>query len=323
MQSAHMREKKISYRSHSVWLSAFFLTLMVLATAAALGTCLYSFVHRSDYVIDLFGGDTADAQFASQKSPNVNTYSSQLVVTGSSASQSRGNDSDSRIDVDASDSTGVWTTDTDIELFHTSYKNADGKVTVRSGNSDKIVAPGTEGSYTFSVKNTGKKAADCKMWMETQMNLTFSDLPFQIRLAGSDGWLIGTETEWKNASELDTVSVTEYIPAGKSMDYTLYWQWPFEEDIDGLDTKAGNITASQGLDYNVTIHTQASESTRGQETTSEATEEVQNTEKSGAAGQTTESVRTGDATQIWLWMILLAAAAAVILLLSVKRWQRR
>ena len=318
MQPEHL-QKKTSYRTRTIWLTTFFLTILVFATAAVLYTCLYSFVHKSDFTIPLFTEDIREQSVASQTTSPVITHTSHLITTNASSSSS-GSKGKSQVDMDVSDNAGIWVTDTDIELFHTSYKNADGEVTVRSGNSDKVVAPGTEGSYTFSVKNTGKKDADCKMWMETQMDAALSGLPFQVRLHGSDGWLIGTETEWKDASELDTVSVTEYIPVGKSLDYTLYWQWPFEEDIDIQDTQMGNITAGQNLNYNVTIHTQATESANGQtEDAGKNGKDVAVSGNAGSTGTSTEAARTGDDTQTWLWIVLLVLSAAEILLLKAKR----
>ena len=310
MQSDVFRKRKSAYFSPAVWLSACCLTLLVLATAAILGSCLYSFVHRSDYVIDLCGGSKTGTFVSSGKSEGVTTHSSQLITTNSSADgKNTASASDGKVAMNVSDASQVWVTDSDIELFHTSYKNADGVVTVESANGDNVVAPGTDGKYTFSVKNTGKKAVDCKVWMETQMDFSFSSLPFQVRLSSSNGWLIGGEEEWESAQELNQVSVTEYIPVGKSVDYTMYWRWPFEDDIDIQDTNMGNITATQEMDYTMTIHTQATESTRKPD------QDIDKKTDTGKEGGTTVSgaAKTGDNTVAGFWIGLLTVSGAVIL----------
>ena len=316
MQSNVFQKKKSTYRPPVVWLSAGFLTLLVIVTAAFLGSCLYSFVHRSDFVIDLYGGNKGNPFWSSKEAEVVTTHSSQLITAGSSAdSKKTPGTSNNKIDMDVSDAYQVWMTDSDIDLFHTSYKNADGIVTVESANDDSIVAPGTEGKYTFSVKNTGKKAVDCKVWMETQVDFSFSGIPFQVRLSNSDGWLVGGEDTWENARELNDVSVTEYIPVGKSVDYTMYWRWPFEEDIDMQDTNMGNITATEEMNYTMTIHTQATESVRTSD---------QDAERNAGTGKESGTVsdgaaRTGDTTVIAIWIVLLAASGLIILCTGKKR----
>lgn len=190
-----------------------------------------------------------------------------------------------------SDSRTVWRKKTDIALFHFSYENAEGVVTAESGNGEKILAPGTEGSYTFSIRNKGKYEADCRIWIETERNERFPNPPFQVRLSRAKGWVLGSRTVWKRIEDLDTCSVTERVPAGDSLDYTLYWRWPFEPDTGEkeIDTQMGNLAEARNLDYKVTIHMQAVQSEKG----------------TGIAA----AVGTGDRTNTGGYCLLLAATA--------------
>lgn len=60
----------------------------------------------------------------------------------------------------------VWNTETPIELFHTSCRNKSDEITVQSRNTQKAVAPGTEGDYTFSLQNSGKRNVQYKVWFD-------------------------------------------------------------------------------------------------------------------------------------------------------------
>lgn len=194
-------------------------------------------------------------------------------------------------DFSVSDSRTIWRKKTDIDLFHFSYENAEGVVTAESGNGEKILAPGTEGSYTFSIRNKGKHEADCRIWIETKRNERFPNPPFQVRLSGAEGWVLGSKTEWKRIKDLDTCSVTAHMSPGDCLDYTLYWRWPFESDTEEkeTDTQMGNLAEVRDLDYKVTIHMQAVQSEKG-------------TGRAVAVG-------TGDRTNIGGYCLLLAAAA--------------
>lgn len=193
-----------------------------------------------------------------------------------------------------SDGCTVWRKKTDIDLFHYSYENAEGVVTAESGNGEKILAPGTEGSYTFAIRNRGNDAADCRIWIETERNGRFPNPPFQVCLSRSEGRDTDSRTEWKRIEDLDTCSVTEHVSAGDSLNYTLHWRWPFESDAEEkeIDTQMGNLAEVRNLDYKVTIHMQA----------------VQSKKETGKA----VAVGTGDQTNIGGYCLLLAVAAMTV-----------
>ena len=48
----------------------------------------------------------------------------------------------------------VWKGNTQVEIFRASYANGESQITVKSSDGDKLIAPGTENSYTFALENT-------------------------------------------------------------------------------------------------------------------------------------------------------------------------
>lgn len=60
-----------------------------------------------------------------------------------------------------------------------------------AGN-DKVIAPGTDGSYTFDLKNTSSQSADYKIWVETTVSSNTTDMSLQTRMSSTEGWLLGS-----------------------------------------------------------------------------------------------------------------------------------
>lgn len=320
MQSDKSPMKQLNNRSRSVWLTAALLAVLVVISVSIVGSCLYSYSHRSDCVISLYDGDVTEVEKqAVQKTASIQPQTSPVVQ--SRASQYKGSQARQQADqyaFEVADAEQIWRTDTSVDLFKTSYANDKGAITVDSANGDNVVAPGTSGQYTFTLKNTGSKAADYKVWVETELNTLVSNLPLEIRMSNNDGWLLGSRDSWEKASDLDGVSLTERVAAGKSADYTFYWQWPYERGDDEADTLLGNagewMSGGQQLDYKVTIHTLATESA--------------NQADSGNSkwNQLLKPAKTGDTAAIALWCVVLAGSACVIgwfILLKKKKKEER
>lgn len=310
---------KIKKNSSLIWLTASLLAILVIATISVAGSCLYRYAHQSDCQISLYDGQvkesagvlqSAAGNAASQKRQAANpVIKSQAVrLTGSEAKTQA-----ERSAFEVDDNTQVWKTVTAIELFQTEYKNADGTVTVKSADGDKVIAPGTEGSYTFSVKNTSDSAADYKIWVEAKLSSNITGVPIETRMASDSGWLLGSKSSWEQATDLDGVTTEESIDAGRAAEYTIYWQWPFEQGTDGFDTGLADAsaTADQETSYTVTIYTLTATATGS---------DAVNRNHQNPVNQLLETVKTGDATQILLWIAVLAAATGGLLfLLIVKR----
>ena len=303
MPEKTIQAQQLHKKSSNIWLTVFLLSILVTATAALIGSCLSAYAHKSDCIISLEDGVTGGEHMMSAQNLSTGSGSGSRTVGGKSAN--------------------VHSTITTVELFRTSYNNASGEVTVQSANSDKIVAPGTDGKYVFTLANTGKRDADCKIWVDAEINFGFSELPIQIRMSGRNGWLIGDENTWKTASTLDTAGEREYLEAGSSAEYTIYWQWPFENGADEFDTMLGNLHSEQGnafaanqdITYTVTIYTEATDADPQQNTG------IHHSHKhSGSSEEESDSpvqpilslisAKTGDDSQplVWLGLIVIVIA---------------
>lgn len=317
MPERQLQRIKLHNQERILWPAVFFLAVMVIATAALVGIYLFPFTRKSDCEISLYQGQTySEKQQLSKNKATTgsSTGTSSGSMTGSGAgttvgntttgSTSAGNTStgstagNANAGFQVSDDQQIWSTDTSIDLFHIRYTNGYGEISVQGENGDKIVAPGTDGQYTFSLKNTGSKEADYKVWIEAGISSGDIDFPVLTKMKNTDGWLLGSDDVWENAEDLNGVSAQGQMEAGKSQDYTIYWQWPFEQEEDERDTALGNLNDGQELTYTVTIHTQAS-----MDTDSGAADRSQ--------GTAINSVKTGDYTPVTRWILILTAAAAV------------
>lgn len=151
----------------------------------------------------------------------------------------------------------VWLGQTDVEIFRVSYENGEGNVTVNSQSGDKLLAPGTENEYNFTLVNTG----DVNLNYTLQMEAYFSDgekaIPVVARLVDCNGtYLVGSADSYADVLELNSVNRQESITAGYVMPYTLQWQWPFEGD-DEYDTWLGDLAAEEDITLTIVIRTTA------------------------------------------------------------------
>ena len=306
MQSAAKKVNKASDRSHTLWLFVVILAILVTVTASLLGSSLYHYVHRSNCVISLSQG-TVEPEKAGVGNQTSSPQSTQVEQLSAQEAQKYG--------LSVTDNTRVWSTTTPIELFSHSYKNADGQITVQSDNADKVIAPGTEGKYTFSLKNTGSEAADYKVWVETEVSSTLTGLSLQARMSGADGWLLGGTDSWEQMNGLDGVYAEEHLESGKSADYTIYWQWPFEMNPEETDTALGNTTADQELSWQVTVYTVAVSAIDDSNSGANGSDSGKKPSSIFAA------VKTGDISSLALWstVAILAAAIVVIAVVLAKR----
>ena len=333
MQSSgnHIRKQNNSVRN--VWMSAFFLVILVAVTAAFLVSCFLAYIHRSDYQISLYQG------LVTKKQTTLDT--STATAVNSTAAQINGNQAQ-QFDFRVADNQKVWRTDTTIEIFQATYQNDDGQITVHSADDNKVVAPGTGGNYTFSLKNASDLNSNYQVWVEADASVEGSGIPIEFRMAGADGWLDGSG-EWLTADELNKEVARKNLYSGKSTEYTLYWRWAFERGEDETDTAYGNIgtgtsadqemNVSQSVSYRVTLHTLAAEGLIGEDADPTVTPSDNNNRNSDQnnkdqngnnsydtnsrttaddSGSTSRNpVKTSDTTDILSWILLLAAAGII------------
>lgn len=308
----HLKSKR-KMQSHSiVWVTALFLTLLVILTVAVIGAYFYRYVHRSDCQISLYDGQVKEAarvveQTTSQKTSNPIIESRAASYSGNQAKQQL---EESPFKV--KDSKQVWETVTAIELFKTEYKNADGAVTVKSADGEAVIAPGTEGQYTFSLKNTSNIAADYIVSVDAKLNSNITGVPIQMRIGSDTGWLLGDKDHWVEATDLESMVAEETMDAGKATEYTIYWQWPFEWENDMADTNLGDVSLTQGLSYTVTIRTLAVAATEDNHLPGGQTQKP-STKPSIEAG------KTGDNTHVLFWCVVFSVSAGILFFILILR----
>ena len=178
------------------------------------------------------------------------------------------------------DENTVWSTHTDIEIFKIKYdNNGDLIYTVNSdvnddGTQDKVFAPGTGNTYSFTLKNDldntsipgiKGKSLDYTVYVDAWFEGTDYIIPIEAKMYDNEKYLLGSADEWRPVLELDPIEDSGVLSAGKIHDYYLEWQWPFERfDGEGLDandaydTMLGNLAASgEELELHIRIYTVA------------------------------------------------------------------
>ncbi len=213
------------------------------------------------------------------------------------------------------DNKQTWDTDTEVDIFMAQYDNASGEITVQSPYGDKLIAPGTANDYDFFIENTGDVSLDFSLKAEGTAIYVKDDvtyvIPIQAKLSDSDGnYLLGTADGWASLASMENVTDSGTIASGNHIQYTLRWQWPFEQtDVDAgdqLDTLLGDLAAAGDL---VQVKVKLSVTVSA------------NDDPNAPGG---EPPYTGDSQTVGLWMTMaiLSFAAFLILLVQVRKERR-
>ena len=262
-------------KSKWIWLSVLILVVCVAATTITFVRRLDDFLFNDKGAISLISEDTittgnsvgnvsdtqsslnTDVQIPTNKQDNTN--GSDAMDNHMSTPQAVSPQKNPNFEV--SDDNVVWNTDTKVEIFRVSYSNGEQVITVNSDDSDKLIAPGTENSYTFKLKNTGNVALDYTVEVDAYFSPADIKIPISGRMNRYDNkWVVGNKDEYAAVSVLDIAKDSATLGAGKYTYYTLDWLWPFESGNDELDTTLGNLAVEQDLVFTIVIKTIASES---------------------------------------------------------------
>ncbi len=236
-----------------IWLSVLLLLILVLTTLALLGATLKAWPQGEKNIIALFPNDPDDDtvfrvdKVPAEFEPHINI---------GSAAQS---------------SSPIYESGNTIELFKNKYLNADGDVVIESNNGDKVVAPGAENSYSFSLKNTGNISLDYTLKIDGNFAYGEAKLPIVIRLRFGDEWIVGDADTWVPWQEMNGVTFdTRTVESGKYATYTIEWKWPFEvegellEDMnnalisaDKNDTILGDAATETSTRFDINVRTVA------------------------------------------------------------------
>ena len=144
-----------------------------------------------------------------------------------------------------------------MEIFRFSYVNGENQVTVAGSGEDKLLAPGTENTYSFTIKNTGNVSLDYTMTMKAKVEGTDLTIPVVARVISHDGsYLLGSADEFADVLRLSEVEKQGTLATECYSNYTLEWMWPFEGN-DEYDTMLGNLATEGDLTLTVEIETKA------------------------------------------------------------------
>jgi len=158
-------------------------------------------------------------------------------------------------DVEVSDGQKVWTTDTEVEIFHIEYLNGVDS-TVHTSNGDKLIAPGTENTYVFKLKNTGEVPIDYTVKVEAYIEPANIFLPIEGRMRCYDGnWMVGSAYDYEDILMLDGATDSASLGVNKYAYYELEWRWPFESGRDEYDTWLGNEAILKDITLTIRIQT--------------------------------------------------------------------
>lgn len=203
----------------------------------------------------------------------------------------------------AYDNDTVWQAETDVEIFHLSYENGSGEVTVNgeTGNADKLIAPGTSNRYVFTLENSGDVPLDYNMNMEARIIGTDLDIPVRARVWDYQGqYLIGDSEHKEKVMELNKVNKDGVLGAGRYAVYNLEWEWPFEQGIDEYDTMLGNLAVDKDLSLMIKINTTAMYD--------------ENPTSPQIAGAGLVNPKTGDTTPVKLYLIIAGISLTIFVI---------
>lgn len=196
-----------------------------------------------------------------------------------------------RAGFEVSDDGQAWGAMTDIELF----KLEDNKLVIETDGEEKIIAPGTENTFVFKVKNTGNVAMDYDVAVEAFFTPEDTIIPIQGSIRRYDGeWVAGNETKYVDIIDTKHMSDSATLGAGRYIYYTLNWIWPYEQGLDELDTMLGNQATRETITLTLRIKTIATLSSLPDDDNG------------------IKAPSTGDTQSILLWVALGVVAACLL-----------
>lgn len=227
-----------------IWLSVLVLFIAVVATTIAIAGRLNDFLVDDSGAIPLI--------------PPNSTKTTTTVTHTTAAATTPTTQRPTHPGFEAGDDKTVWSTDTMVEIFRVSYENGQQVVNVQSSDGDKLIAPGTENTYIFKLKNTGDVALDYTVEVDAFFTPADIEIPVTCRLSRYDGtWVVGGEETYAAIPAVDAAEDSAILGAGKYTYYTLDWRWPFEGGNDQWDTQLGNLATERELLFTIVIKTTA------------------------------------------------------------------
>ena len=159
----------------------------------------------------------------------------------------------------------IWESGKEVTIFKTNYVNGEGETTVVSQDGTKLIAPGTQSTYKFTMYNNGNIAVVYEI--DLDFILKIGDkiqnefiFPLKARLLIENGnYLIGDETEWVNVADATLSKHVSVLGARSYETFVLELLWEFDAGNDALDTMYGDASAEKGVKLTLGINTYAEE----------------------------------------------------------------
>ena len=302
-----MKNKKNRHRI--IWLSVIVLFVLAAATSIVYSLIMNNYLPDDSGAIPLIpetpSQSTEDNTPAESEAPTTETEpEKQEESSAPEKEESSGADNGDKDGFKKNpsaivyDDDRVWTTNSKFEVFSISDENGEKKITVQSSNEDKVIAPGTEFSYVFKIKNTGNVALDNEVQVNAYITPDDVIIPITGRLSRYDGkWIAGDRENYAEVDELDLAADVTTIGAGKYAYYVLDWKWPFESGDDELDTMLGDMSVTQEITFTLEVTTYSVESP-----------------DPGADGGI-GAPQTGDTSNLMLWLAVAIGALFILLIL--------
>ena len=123
-----------------------------------------------------------------------------------------------------------------FDLFDTTYGDATSP-SVKSSNDDKVIAPGTQGSFALVIKNSSEVTATYAIDY-TVTNSASIPVKFSV-----DG------TTWTD--NLANVTATA-LAMGSSKTITIQWKWDYEDATDSSRDEKDTILGTAGAEIQIT-----------------------------------------------------------------------
>lgn len=282
-------QKTDSLKSRRILLTALILFICAAASAVVTANRLNSYLLDDSGAIPLISESALSAKSKDRLSETARSIGGAVSETILPKTPS----------FEAGDGKKLWTTDTQVEIFRVSYINGEQKVTVKGEDGDKLIAPGTESSYTFKLKNNGNTALDYTVCVDACFSSEDISVPIVGRISRYDGeWICGGKNSYADVKALDSAQDSETLGAGRYTYYTLDWRWAFENGNDEYDTLLGNMAVDEDLLFTIRFVTTAAEST------------------DPSSGGGLLSPKTGDDRHIAPWLGLMIASLIIMILLN-------
>lgn len=225
-----------------IWLTAVILLVSVTATSICVADRFWGYAMDDSGALPLVPASVEEEDEGPVDSPARNTVFVDPKESGFEVS------SDGQ----------VWGAKTDVEIFRASYENGEYQVTVKSENGDSLIAPGTENSFIFKVKNTGETPLDYQVKVSAFFGPEGINIPIYGRICRYDGeWLAGDKDNFVDMEQMNGSHDESSLSAGRYAYYTLDWTWPYEQGDDALDTLLGNQAVNEDLTLTIRIETMA------------------------------------------------------------------